>query len=76
MLNPFFKNFSSLRYIFSRNHNTADPISNVLSEVEHSIIVGLYNTYYIFYFLFVHGYIPVREARDFLKPLTLVFEWF
>jgi len=52
----------------------ADPISNVLSEVEHSITAGIYSTCYIFYFLFVHGYIPVREARDILKPLTLIFE--
>jgi len=74
-LNPFFKNFSSFRCIFSRHHNTADPISNVLSDMEHSIIAGIYSTCYIFYFLFVHGYIPVREARDFLTPLTLVFEW-
>jgi len=37
----------------------------------YSIIAGIYNTYYIFYFLFVHGYVPVCEARDFLKPLTL-----
>jgi len=39
------------------------------------MIAGIYNTSYIFYFLFVHRYIPVREARYMLKPLALVFEW-
>jgi len=57
------------------HRNMGDPISSVLSEVEHSIIAGICSTCYIFYFLFVHGYIPVLEVRDILKPLALVFKW-
>jgi len=62
----FFLNFAKIRYIFSRltyiHHNMSNPFSTVLPEFAHSSIAGIYSTTYIFYYLFVHGYIPLCEA--------------